>query len=442
MCQGSVPAPLARQTRPCHHDVGMRTAWVGVAALVGALAGCGRGGAPAAGSEDGDCYPNGTCNDGLSCLSNLCVRVVLGDGGPAGTGGPGNSAGQGGRAGGPGGTGGAVGIGGASGTGGAIAMCGNGVVEGTEICDDGGASETCAANCHIVPAITAGIGHTCTLGATGQVTCWGDNSLGQLSVGTSQRFRQVSAGGWHNCGVTLAGNAYCWGDNGSGQASPPAGRFRSVSAGVFHTCGVRDTGTIACWGMGKTGSDCNVDNQGYDCGQSAPPVGTFDFVDAGAYHTCALDSRSWVTCWGYNADGQAAGHSGMFTALSAGTLMTCGLGLAGQLTCWGASDLVGAPSGGPFQSVSVGVVHACAIESTGAIDCWGYDDFGQLDVPTLAASDRVRALVASRAHSCAIIDRAASISVICWGAGADASDCDFSQARYQCGQSLPPVNVP
>ena len=47
----------------------------------GALLGCGGSGESATfGAEGSDCYPNGTCDQGLSCLSNLCVRVVL-DGG-------------------------------------------------------------------------------------------------------------------------------------------------------------------------------------------------------------------------------------------------------------------------------------------------------------------------------------------------------------------------
>jgi hypothetical protein len=33
------------------------------------------------GAEGGACYPNGTCNDGLSCLSELCVDSSAGDGG-------------------------------------------------------------------------------------------------------------------------------------------------------------------------------------------------------------------------------------------------------------------------------------------------------------------------------------------------------------------------
>jgi len=37
-------------------------------------AGNGGGGASAEGTERGACYGNGTCNNGLTCLSNLCVR--------------------------------------------------------------------------------------------------------------------------------------------------------------------------------------------------------------------------------------------------------------------------------------------------------------------------------------------------------------------------------
>lgn len=55
------------------------TPWIVAAlALALALGGCGKAAdAPAAapaGTERGACYGNGTCNDGLVCLSALCVR--------------------------------------------------------------------------------------------------------------------------------------------------------------------------------------------------------------------------------------------------------------------------------------------------------------------------------------------------------------------------------
>ena len=49
---------------------------VGVLVLVAAVAGCkeGAAGSGKEGAERGACYGNGTCNDGLVCLSDLCVK--------------------------------------------------------------------------------------------------------------------------------------------------------------------------------------------------------------------------------------------------------------------------------------------------------------------------------------------------------------------------------
>src|SRR5262245_35687859 len=64
----------------------------GVAAAI--AAGCSDGDKQQ-GGERQDCYPNGTCNAGLVCLSNACV-----DPGPSGGGGTGGVAGIGGSRGG------------------------------------------------------------------------------------------------------------------------------------------------------------------------------------------------------------------------------------------------------------------------------------------------------------------------------------------------------
>ena len=91
---------------------------VGLALVLAAA--CGGGKASCSGGERCACYPNGTCNAGLSCLSNVCVS--LNDAGadrPAGDtdAGAGGATGQGG-AGGSGGATGTGGSGGATGTGG------------------------------------------------------------------------------------------------------------------------------------------------------------------------------------------------------------------------------------------------------------------------------------------------------------------------------------
>jgi hypothetical protein len=102
-----------------------RGVWValGVIACAGVVDACSSGGsggvggaggndASAMGGEGQPCYPNDTCNAGLSCLSNLCVDA--GSGGTAGAAGAGGSAGSSGASG-TGGTAGAAGSGGAAG---------------------------------------------------------------------------------------------------------------------------------------------------------------------------------------------------------------------------------------------------------------------------------------------------------------------------------------
>ena len=62
----------------------MRWALLAFALVVVFAVGCegnGGGNSTPAGSEGGACYGNGTCDDGLSCLSGLCVNVGGGGGG-------------------------------------------------------------------------------------------------------------------------------------------------------------------------------------------------------------------------------------------------------------------------------------------------------------------------------------------------------------------------
>lgn len=49
--------------------------WIFVACAGLAIAGCSDQSELQQGTERGACYPNSTCNAGLTCLSNFCVRV-------------------------------------------------------------------------------------------------------------------------------------------------------------------------------------------------------------------------------------------------------------------------------------------------------------------------------------------------------------------------------
>jgi alpha-tubulin suppressor-like RCC1 family protein len=80
----------------------------------------------------------------------------------------------------------------------------------------------------------------------------------------------ISVGGFHACGVTTTGMAYCWGDNSEGElgiGSPDAHphptpasvsggmKWATVSAGLGSmTCGVTTNGITYCWGANINGA--------------------------------------------------------------------------------------------------------------------------------------------------------------------------------------------
>ena len=79
-------------------------------------------------------------------------------------------------------------------------------------------------------SVSAGESHTCAIMLDGTLWCWGSNTSGQLgdntldskstpvAVGTfGQTWAMVAAGVTHTCALATGGALWCWGDNSAGQ---------------------------------------------------------------------------------------------------------------------------------------------------------------------------------------------------------------------------------
>ncbi len=271
-------------------------------------------------------------------------------------------------------------------------------------------------------AVSAGGTHTCAIDAGGELSCWGDDSSGQVSEAPGGQFLSVSAGGAHSCAIRSDGTLACWGDDAATQPDQiPAGKFHSVSAGGAHSCAIDSDGELACWGDDTSGQLDEVPTTEF---------GEFQSVSAGGAHTCAIRTRGTLKCWGDDSSGQVSdaprytlhywfhwGHWHVhrhwikYLAVSSGGAHSCAIRTDGELACWGddtSGQLDEIPTG-EFLAVSAGGAHTCAIRVDGTLACWGDDSSGQLDeIPT----GEFHSVSAGGAHTCAV---RTSGEVVCWG---------------------------
>jgi hypothetical protein len=229
----------------------------------------------------------------------------------------------------------------------------------------------------------------CAALMSGELLCWGRDGNGRLANGeTATGFEQlpqiaydvdyadvvnaasVAVGDQHGCIVTVEGTLSCWGDNTRGQLGtrdipemtdvvrviPELSNITMVTAGLAHTCAL-SSGEVLCWGLnnrlqlGRT-SDGNDD-------LPATVLGLPEIVAiaAGTLSTCALDVDGAVHCWGSNERGER----GDANPEDAATPVTVGLAV-------------------PAVTLATGGSNACALGNDGQAYCWGGNDLGQLGV--------------------------------------------------------------
>lgn len=275
---------------------------------------------------------------------------------------------------------------------------------------------------------------TCGLSA-GVGYCWGNNSVGQLGVGSAgpescptgaytdcsttpvpvignHTFQSVSVGGDTTkvCALETS-DAYCWGVGpignetiwASSNPEPVSGglTFLSVVAGHQHNCGLTTDHRLYCWGEWFTHPQDATPTQvgaGLTWQEVSPSLHDCGVADQGAY------------CWGFNPFGQIGDGStsdraspvaiGSFESVTAGRSHSCGLA-AGAAYCWGDNSLgelgtgssvgpescfpysfncssspVGVTGGHSFQSLSAGWGFTCGVTSAGDVYCWGTGPLG------------------------------------------------------------------
>lgn len=352
--------------------------------------------------------------------------------------------------------------------------------------------------CEEVQGGSTGVGHTCFLVApkdkdkdnASSVACAGRNASGQLGNGTfedsviptpvslPERVTSVTSGAYHSCALGISGRLYCWGENDSQRLGAsriesqvnfpvevaPFGVFdlggtkqvlaaMSVVAGFDFTCAIYQGGRVACWGKGDWGQ---LGDRGSGIGHheaqpvpvlvdNVPLVGASQLA-AGTFHACALIDGT-VKCWGTN-DSMQIGLPLDAVELSAEPVVVPGLEnvhvdeiaiagahscarASGRVFCWGANDLyqlansddeVGAvteislPEGA--KSIIAGAEFTCALTYSQRVLCWGSNQFGERGVmnapiePNFLPLENVSKVFGGQgSHLCAL----KGVSALCLG---------------------------
>lgn len=289
----------------------------------------------------------------------------------------------------------------------------------------------------IVPGVsgakrmTSGDDHTCILGGDDVVSCWGQNTYGELGNGQTSATpvapsvtfdigtaTDLGAGLAFTCALRTNGNVACagQGDNnrlgqsastststpalvpaatvdggaGSGALAP----VKKMSIGHSHSCVVLESGQVACWGRTDSGQ-CGTRSVFSTTPVFVPMPKPAVDVAAGGSHSCVLLEDATVRCFGNNLRGQTSGALGATSAFQ--------------------------PNVPPVKALAIADVHSCALTNDGAVYCWGGGTQGELGSgfasdsvtpqPVIGLSG-VQSLVADGHTTCALVQDG---SVHCWG---------------------------
>jgi cysteine-rich repeat protein len=318
-------------------------------------------------------------------------------------------------------------------------VCGNGVVEGGEVCDDGNQLDdlSCSSDCQAYcgdGVLDERLGEACdgddfgaqTCGSLGfgpgTLDCQGcavdasgcDTACGNGACQDGEYpgcpedcgVVSIACGNSMTCAVLADGSARCWGVNNSGQLGtgydgaelqwslvPVRVSLQDVdwglhalSSGLMHNCAIVDGGDLVCWGENGRGQLGESTNEDRNVPTPVMSIAGAAAISAGGHHSCALLADGSVSCWGDNRDctlGQSNVMEMSLVPVLVTSLQVVDLVACGQL---GDGQALVEPSYVPIEVVGVsdaigvaaGDGHSCAIVGAGAVRCWGENTYGQL----------------------------------------------------------------
>ncbi|MCA9704407.1 MAG: DUF4215 domain-containing protein [Myxococcales bacterium] len=166
----------------------------------------------------------------------------------------------------------------------------------------------------------------------GTVQCWGDNisyQTGEGSTTTDQSLpvtvmgladaTDIALGEQHACALRATGVVSCWGDDAVGQLGDDDGNtadspvpvdvmglppgVTQIAVGQDHACALA-AGEVYCWGEGQYGNLGQGTETDSDLALLVPGLSGIVQIAAGYNFNCALDGAGDLWCWGYSLDGQ------------------------------------------------------------------------------------------------------------------------------------------
>lgn len=217
---------------------------------------------------------------------------------------------------------------------------------------------------NFVKQIALGEAHSCALLADNTIKCWGDNSYGQLGLGSTINKGDQSGS---------MGNALPVVNVGSDD------EIVDIKAMAHTTCVQFANEGIKCWGRNnyaqagtETNTDTIIGDSSDEMGDNliTVPVPTdIDKFEVGRHHACVLTDSDEFYCWGYNGYGQVGLNS---TDTSIGNN-------AGEIT----AQVVVTRFYSSIRDISLGAYHTCARYADFSnykanVRCWGRNHHGEL----------------------------------------------------------------